>query len=477
MNTKPSKLKPGLNFLLSFLALQALAMIVSQPSTNDVAAQAATSDRRVHVPNLLEVDFTPAIFWMSDVNSMSNYSDVRLYYFEGYYLGIVVHTIDRLLWYDTTPSAPEIPAWDSVSVYLDLDGNVGSVPDSDSYRFDTQLYNNIQAYYRGNGSDWISASIPITSYTGWRGTAGPNSTSDNEGWVAYFEIPFTSLGLAGTPPQGTQWGLGLVLHDRDDAAGAIREDTTWPEAMNTNSPSTWGQLSFGPAIFTPPQAGPGSTVMIRQGYQGATVVDAAVGGYTTCGNDGVDKWIDWGDRNYAADYQFNIQNQWDIADWPCFSKYYVTFPLEAIPAEQAIISATLTMNLLGTAGGGQWGDPPNSYIQVFTVDQDWDESTLTWNNAPPAVENISGTWVYPVVGAYHWDVGLAVTQAYAAGEPLRLALYSADGDYHTGKYFFTSDSNDWGGEIRPTLRVTYGSLTPPPPVERDIHQFLPTISR
>jgi len=26
----------------------------------------------------------------------------------------------------------------------------------------------------------------------------------------------------------------------------------------------------------------------------------------------------------------NVQNQSDISDWPCFSKYYVTFPLDAV---------------------------------------------------------------------------------------------------------------------------------------------------
>lgn len=40
--------------------------------------------------------------------------------------------------------------------------------------------------------------------------------------------------------------------------------------------------------------------------------------------------------------------------------------------------------------------PQPSYIQVLTVDQDWNENTLTWNNAPLAAENITGTWVDPL---------------------------------------------------------------------------------
>jgi len=54
---------------------------------------------------------------------------------------------------------------------------------------------------------------------------------------------------------------------------------------------------------------------------------------------------------------------------------------------------------------------------------------------------------------YTWDVSRAVAEAYAEGDPLRLALYSADGEYHSGKYFWSSDA----GELaRPALQVLWG---------------------
>jgi len=56
--------------------------------------------------------------------------------------------------------------------------------------------------------------------------------------------------------------------------------------------------------------------------------------------------------------------------------------------------------------------------------------------------------------AYHWDVGRALSEAYAAGEPLRLALYSADSEYHSGKYFWSSDAGALG---RPSLEVVWGN--------------------
>ena len=89
-------------------------------------------------------------------------------------------------------------------------------------------------------------------------------------------------------------------------------------------------------------------------------------------------------------------------------------------------------------------------------------STLTWNNAPLAIENISGTWVHPIKqqgldDVYHWNVSQAVIDAYNSGKPLRLALYSADGEYHTGKYFWSSDASDWNARERPTLQVNLGT--------------------
>jgi hypothetical protein len=226
--------------------------------------------------------------------------------------------------------------------------------------------------------------------------------------------------------------------------------------MLPDYPSTWGQLSFGRAQFTRPISLAFGSIVIRNGLDAAEVVDGAVGGHTTCGNDGLNKWTEWGSAQHAGRTQMNVQNQWDISDWPCFSKFYITFPLPLPPAGQIILAASLSMHLFGTAGGGAYGPPPDSYLEVLTVDQDWDEATLTWNNAPLALENISGTWVRPVAGEYRWDVSRAVAQANGSGSPLRLAIYSIDGQQHSGKYFYTSDSNDWYGEIRPALTIVYG---------------------
>jgi hypothetical protein len=385
-----------------------------------------------------------AILWFGQVDGTRNYTDVRLGYSEED-LRLYLHIFDRRVWYDQAPVINNLTAWDAASLYLNLDGNTGLNPSPNSYRFVGQLVRDDKSLaYRGNGSGWTAASHPFSTSTVWRGSS-PNSNQDDKGWWIRFIIPFSSLGLSGPPPPGTVWGLAFTVHDRDDASGTAIPTQTWPILMNNRQPASWGQLVFGQPGYLPPPARPGEVVTIRDGLNGAVVPDAHVGGNFSCG-DGIDHWREWGEANYSAQgqnlTQVNIQNQWDVADWPCFSKYYVTFPLDGIPPGKDIISATLTMSLFGNSGYNP-DDAKPSLIEVLTVAEDWDETTITWNNAPLAAENVSRTWVYPVATngerPYQWDTSRAVAQAYAEGNPLRLALYSADGEYHSGKYFWSSE--------------------------------------
>jgi hypothetical protein len=222
-------------------------------------------------------------------------------------------------------------------------------------------------------------------------------------------------------------------------------------------------LVFGLPAYSPPASTSGGTVTVRHGLDGRLVLDAAVGGGTNCGL-GLDFWTQWGNQNYAGLDRFNVQNQHDVADWPCFSKYYVTFPLDAVPAGKVIVSAQLTLYQIGSAGDGWQPLPESSFIQVLTTDGDWRENTLTWNNAPLAAENLGGIWLDPVTSSpqwpgipRQWDVSRAVAQAYAARGPLRLVLYSADAAYHSGRYFSSSDAGDWNAAGRPALSITWGN--------------------
>jgi hypothetical protein len=404
------------------------------------------------------------VFWFGRVTPAENYADVRLGYTDTA-LWVHVNIIDRRLWYDTSPTASTLTDWDSVTLYLDKRGNTGGTPTTDSFRFDAQLNHweprsGWQAAYRGNGTTWVSQSLSLLTYNNWYGDA-PNTNADDHGYYMAYYIPFTSFGLSGPPAPGTIWGLGLAVHDRDSATGAMNADKVWPPGLSTTQSSTWGQLRYGlPGYALPGPVVQQGTTVVRQGLNGP-VPDAVVGGNTLCGGSPNDDWNRWGNLNYAHDTVLNVQNVGQVSEWPCFSKAFMTFPLTALPAGKQIISATLTLYHRGNPGPA----PDPSYIQVLTVNQDWDENTITWNNAPLARENFGGTWIPSVATAppypgipYRWEISRAVAEAYAAGEPLRLAVYSADQPFHSGRYFHSSDVEDLNAQGRPTLTIVWGAL-------------------
>jgi hypothetical protein len=407
------------------------------------------------------------IFWFGAVTPTENSTDVRVGY-NASDLVIDIRVIDQQVWYDTSPSVGNLTEWDAITLFLRISSEAGNTLTIDDYKLVAQLANsqnreNYQAFYRGDNGSWTTVDLPIvTEAQGfWQQDGGPNDNGEEDfGWMARYTIPLDSLGFT-SPPHGDFWRLGVILHDRDDAAGTPISDKFWPETLNPNQPDSWGGLHFGQDVYTPPTDTPDGITTIRHGFEGAVVPDAHVGGAFNCG-DGIDHWTQWGNMNYESidPTQINIQNQTLIGDWPCFSKYFVTFPLAVLPSDSEIISATLTMYHFGNSGGGGFDDPLYSWIQVFSVANDWVDTTITWNNAPLAFENISMTRVDPL-DTYpgwpgvpiHWDISKAVIAAHEAGLPLRLALYSADSEMHSGKYFYSSDSGDADDSARPYVTI------------------------
>jgi hypothetical protein len=410
-----------------------------------------------------------AITWFGRVSASENYADVRVGYTPTH-LNIRVNTFDRLLWFDQTPTSSSLTEWDAVSLYLDLAGNGGGAPGPNSYMFTGQLNWTAneeawQAAWQGSGSGWQPSGIPFTMSNDWRGNA-PNDGNDDKGWSLSFEIPFESLGFAVAPPAGTTWGLGLTLFDRDSASGPPLPSKKWPVGLDGNEPSSWGRLRFGILAYSPPPVSQTSTVEIRHGQAGMTVSDAHVGGGFMCGQPYYPDFFNgWGDANFAGDHKFNIQNQHDVSDWPCFSKTYIIFPLNQIPAGKVIVAANLRLYQQGNSGQGSGGIVPDSFIQVLSAQSGWNESVITWNNAPLAWQNYGGRWVSPMSNPgppppppvpWDWDVSQAVADAYAANTAARLILYSSDLAQHSGKYFLSSESGNSNPALRPTLTVIWG---------------------
>uniref|UniRef100_A0A7C4L0W6 DNRLRE domain-containing protein n=1 Tax=Bellilinea caldifistulae TaxID=360411 RepID=A0A7C4L0W6_9CHLR len=303
-----------------------------------------------------------------------------------------------------------------------------------------------------------------------------NNENDDRGWRITFHMPYASLGLS-KPAEGSQWRMALISHDRDSRDGPPGTAFIWPEAAERDAPATWAVLRYGLPSYSPPAVRNPTTLLIREGENGAVVPDAAVGGTISnqCPGDSYHIWNEWGNLNYADENSALIQNQGDIADWPCFAKYYLTFPLDRLPPGKVIRSAQLVLHHWGGSGiiCTNLDQNPNpdcarsSYLQILTIVEPWEENTLTWNNAPLAFENVAVLQVDPYNinqpgedwpgAAREWDVSYALAKAYEQGSTwISFAVYSSDSAYHSGKYFSASETEEWNKVGRPTLIIEYG---------------------
>lgn len=413
--------------------------------------------------NLLTTRYTElGVLWFGKVTPTDNSTDVRIGYTQNR-LVIDVASIDQQLWYDSsTPPSKDFSAWDSVSVFLGVPGPGG---ETRLIRLDAAAALNkfywddradYQAAYQWNGSQWTPLELSFRTDHSYKGYF--NEPEEDDGWNVSYRIPLSGLGFATPPSSGAALTMGVIVYDRDTATGSLRS-TSWPDGFQPTQSASYGQFTFGyPAYPRPLNPLSGTTTIKRTST--VMVEDASVGGYATCGDNGRDKWTEWGNRVYNSPPENQvavIQNQQLIADWPCFSRYYITFPLGQIPNGKVILSAKLTMMHFG---GSNLAEAKPSYIQVFRINQPWNPGTISWNNAPQAVENYPGIWVEPydviVSGApavaRTWDVTRAMVDVYGTGEPLRLALYSADRAMHSGKYFNSSETGS-----PPTLTIEWGN--------------------
>jgi hypothetical protein len=416
-----------------------------------------------YFPNSVPFNQT-AIFWFGTISSSTTYTDVRIGYSNSE-LYVDLRNVDRYLWYDTNKTAPNLNNGDNASLYLSTSNATNTQLDAHSYQFQAAVngykqYPTYQQAYTGQGTIWSTAKIPFTTQYGWRGQ-GFNGVNEDAGWSMTYHIPFSSLKVS-TPAQGTVWKLGVRIHNRDNSTNT---GTWWPQSAGSTNPSNWGQLHFGMQVYQAPKPGSTTQYTVRNKLNNQVVTDGMVGGAQGCGSflgGKTNRWNQEGNQSYPGAIHVNIMNESDISDWDCFSKFYVTLPLSALPKGKAMVNAKIT--LYEYANAGVQGQPNPSYIQVGVVNQDWQPSSLTWNSAPLLQENINNIQVptksKPVIPwpglAITWDVSLAVAQAYAAGQPLRLVFYDTDNQYNSGKYFTSSTVADWDATGRPTLQVTLG---------------------
>ena len=464
--------------LSSILLLVLVVFVGSAHAARPIAWAQEGDARRVNIPYFSD-DISwaeAALFWLGTVDPPGapgqNYADVRVAYTTEE-LVIFVNIEDYYFWYDLDETQAHDPTdYDAVAVYLDTAHDGATAPQSHDYVFVSGLCifhcgdrSRYRRQGRGTGTGWdMDWTADWTEGTcgSWLGNP-PHNNNDNTfdfGWWTYIHLPWDALGQTGVPMPGTVWGLGVTLYDRDDPPPAsVVAPQSWPENLESSRPDTWGEMHFGlPTYTSPPTTAEGTTVICR-GLGQSIVEDSWVGGGGTCtgGHEG-----DPDSDNHGTSADLFVENQELIADFPCFSKSYLRFYLDPVPEGKAIISATLSLHHWSNA---DWTRAQPSLIWLFTVDEDWEENTLTWNNAPMARENLTATWVDVITPdnnpgrpgvRYDWDATQAVADAYAAGEPVNLALYTADINFHSSKYLTSSDTGDWNAEGRPMLTVVWG---------------------
>ncbi|WKZ31563.1 MAG: PKD domain-containing protein [Candidatus Dojkabacteria bacterium] len=364
--------------------------------------------------------YKSAVTWFGDVHEdpsqaiQNNSVLTRVYYYDkgagangddefDRGLQMFSHVIDRRLYYDTTNPYDDPQLWDSVSYYFYKSNSPGSTLNSNAYKItlgfngNQTLYttNHLKAWQDANNDGlWEPKTIDgycpdgcnIRVFSNYEGN-GTNAASDNRGWRMQIDLPFNFFAndIMYKPDPGDIWRWAIEVNDKDSSGGSVSQER-WPTGANLTNPSTWAQMRFGDdnltaddEVYVPDTAGTSGTVTIINNVNGAVTEDIAVGGGSLCGALTQEENVDdfryssgafaadgWGYRIYddatlPAQYEFlNIQNQNNVADWPCFSRPYFKFPTTPVPSGKVIESATLKLFQFGNAGPSLYGAPKTS---------------------------------------------------------------------------------------------------------------------
>ena len=201
-------------------------------------------------------------------------------------------------------------------------------------------------------NDSVHAEVAFPTTAGW-----DVSQRAGRGWSASATLPWARFTDAGERPQaGTAWPLSVSLGDG-----------TWNGVISFGLPAYNGRNVAGAQVLTLP-----------------LLADAPVGGNTDCGSDDYPAFFPtWGSRNEDAPTnsaprtalgtaaQVNIaQAQWDVADWPCYSRYFAAWSLAGLPLGAQVVSATVQMRQFGNPGYGTAyaaDGSKDTVVQVYEV--------------------------------------------------------------------------------------------------------------
>lgn len=264
------------------------------------------------------------------------------------------------------------------------------------------------------------------------------------GWSGDLTLPWSTFG--GMPIAGTQWPLSATFQDID--GGTVQ----WVGTLSWSLPNYTGGTTTGATLITRPLTG-----------------DATLGGNTDCGNaDYPDYFPTWGNRNYGTSPYAISQNQWDVADWPCYAKQVMSWQTPTIPPNNAVVKATLGLWHFGENGYASCYEPNASgdtVYELFEIIDPVNETGVTWDNLPVPRENLSRTLVPPARAECNngiqppferiFDVTELVKRAVAENRTVvSTVMYTSAGQYHSGKQFYSRE-----GAAPPVVKIWYAPTT------------------
>jgi uncharacterized repeat protein (TIGR01451 family) len=164
--------------------------------------------------------------------------------------------------------------------------------------------------------------------------------------------------------------------------------------------------------------------------------------------------------------RYNMYVGWDEQRY-LSERIYLKFDLRDLPAEAVIERAVLGLQNKYTPSIGESPYTP----KIITVEareverDDWSESTLTWNNAPP-MGSVLDTKTIEGAGTYvEWDVTSFVVKQFAGDKIVSIGLKSTnEGTDDAVVWFYSKDAGE--DQPRPYLRISYSIGAAPPPTEQ-----------
>jgi len=135
-------------------------------------------------------------------------------------------------------------------VLLDTDNDMADSPQDDDYELYINPDNGGTRERKGNGNDWSTVDIE-----GWNGSW---NDTDSGRWSTEYSISFSKL--TGNGSDGIL-GIGFVVY------GNVGTSTGWPDGADEDTPSSWGNMTFG-------GSGPG---VHRIGIRASALVDVEEG--------------------------------------------------------------------------------------------------------------------------------------------------------------------------------------------------------